>query len=120
MSNYINELQYYRVSFDERDDVEKPDTNCTRVYKSSPETVTLQIRGHQPLVRTSTMNHNVKKRNLYATAALNVGQCERLIDALQKELERVKNSIAEHERHQQAMTENHGFIDWTEQHGPQA
>ena len=85
MNDQYIELKEYVVGFSHNPAKDAPDyDNCTRVYKSSPGGITLQIRGHQPLVSTATWNHKVRAQNLYAGVSLNKAQALELIAHLQQ------------------------------------
>lgn len=91
MSNHIIPTYKYCVSFGEHDDFPEVEPSLVRVYKSSPEGVTLQIRGNRPLVKTSNHNHKVKARNLFASVVVNAEQLADIIKALQEELEGIRS-----------------------------
>lgn len=88
-NNAVLHVNKYQVNFSENDDGEVDHDNCIRLYKYSTERVNFQIRGFQPLIRTSTHNNKVKKRQLFAGAKLTRSQCL----AIAEELTRLANTI---------------------------
>jgi hypothetical protein len=88
MSNYTY-LKNAWVDFHERDDAKEDEANAVRFYGYSPDRACLQIRGHKPLVKTSTYNPRVKARNLFSSAMLDADELRTLRDAIDEELARL-------------------------------
>ena len=83
------------AEFFERADAESGSTeSALRIYKNSPETVAIQIRGSGPLVNTKTYNRSVKRRELFAQIELRPAEIDEAIVMLEYARDRIRNQAA--------------------------